>query len=68
MKDLERLVIVYDDLGPNARVVLMRIAERLHTGVEYGDFDQPLDWLEERQQELADALVYGERALLEEKP
>lgn len=66
MADLQRLVVVYDDLGPNARMVLMRIAERLHAGREYGDFfpGDAKRWLEERQQEVADELIYGERFLI----
>lgn len=68
MADLQRLVVVYDDLGPNARAVLMRIAERLHTGRTYGDFSPGgvRSWLEERQQETADELIYGEMYLMEE--
>ena len=62
--NLKRLVVVYDDLAPDARNVLMRIAERLHAGqVKYGVLNlahDPRDWLEEQQQERADELVYGE--------
>ena len=62
--DLVRLGIIYSVLAPDARKVLMRVAERLEQGQRtYGNLDLSRDvrnWLEEQQQERLDELVYGE--------
>lgn len=64
MSDIARLCEVFQSLAPDARTVLSRIAERLYAGQQqYGILDvvsDPREWLEERQQEAVDMLVYGE--------
>ncbi len=54
------LVLTYNGLGPNAQLILRRIAERLSDGKRLynDDFEKPRDWNEETTQELLDGLVY----------
>jgi hypothetical protein len=46
-------------LGPNARLVLLDIAQRLERGAkQYGDFDMQRDWSHEAREEDLDGIVY----------
>lgn len=54
----------YNKLGPNARRVLLALADRLVKGVEHGDFDKPHDWDRESAEEALDLAVYQAAKLL----
>lgn len=54
----------YNKLGPNARRVLLTLADRLVKGVEHGDFDKPHDWDKESAEEALDLAVYQAAKLL----
>lgn len=51
-------------LGPNARRVLLALAERLVKGKEHGDFDKPHNWDKESAEEALDLAVYQAAKLL----
>lgn len=52
------LIHLHRRLGPNAQRILLRIAQRLAAGTEYGDFEQRKDWDREAQEEAIDMAVY----------
>ena len=58
------LLIAFSKLGPNARRVLLALAERLVKGIEHGDFDKPHDWDKESGEEALDLAVYQAAKLL----
>ncbi len=63
--DLMALDPLWCRMGPRARRILIRVAERLAAGAEnYGDdFSPGRDWREEGRDEVLDALVYLARHL-----
>ena len=58
------LLIAFHKLGPNARRVLLALAERLVVGIPHGDFDKPHDWDKESSEEALDLAVYQAAKLL----
>lgn len=62
----EQIVLLdhFRKLGPNARRVLLALAERLVKGIEHGDFDKPHDWDKESSEEALDLAVYQAAKLL----
>lgn len=64
-KEILPLIQKYDRLGPNARRVLLAIADRLVKGIEHGDFDKPHDWDKESAEEALDLAVYQAAKLLD---
>jgi len=52
------LIHLHRRLGPNAQRILLRVAQRLAAGTEYGDFTQGKDWDREAQEEAIDMAVY----------
>lgn len=58
------LVERFGKLGPNARRVLLALAERLVVGIPHGDFDKPHDWDKESSEEALDLAVYQAAKLL----
>lgn len=58
------LILAFEALGPNARRVLLALAERLVKGKEHGDFDRPHDWDKESAEEALDLAVYQAAKLL----
>lgn len=58
------LVDAHEKLGPNARRILLALAERLVKGREHGDFDKPHDWDKESAEEALDLAVYQAAKLL----
>lgn len=66
--DMLKLNLCATSLGPRARRLLIRIAERLQKGArEHGDFDPKIrrNWRAEASEELLDATVYLTLDLLE---
>lgn len=58
------LLVAFHKLGPNARRVLLALAERLVVGIPHGDFDKPHDWDKESSEEALDLAVYQAAKLL----
>lgn len=58
------LVERFGSLGPNARRVLLALADRLVAGKVHGDFDKPHDWDKESSEEALDLAVYQAAKLL----
>lgn len=58
------LVERFGELGPNARRVLLALADRLVAGKAHGDFDKPHDWDKESSEEALDLAVYQAAKLL----
>jgi hypothetical protein len=57
--DWNHLLEAWTQIGPNARLVLLDLADRLVMGnKQYGDFTDDRDWPRELQAELLDGLVY----------
>jgi len=61
---MDELARIYLGLGPNARRVLLALAQRLDIGKAHGDFDKPLDLDAETLAEELDGAVYRAAKLM----
>jgi hypothetical protein len=62
--ELQQLIAAWETIGPNARRILLKLAERLVMGKSHGDFTAPHDWDRETAEEELDGAVYRAAKLL----